>query len=620
VPLYVKIQLRRDTAANWAAVNPVLASGEVGVETDAGHRVRIGNGTTPWLSLPDYLVPPFHAAAYHATGDGVTVDSTAIAAMVTAAGLGPAEFRFPAGTFVCDMLNFASVTRGWRLTGAGIGVTRLLHAPSAIGTMIACGAAVTGHVSFANLTLDGNAASQMGWHDLVTFDGTAGGTFSANHIGLTGVRGRAFTVTNTATRLRIRDVVATNFAEVADASLAGGAGVLYAPSHSGVLDLGHWSCVQAALTTNTSAPFGAYIAGPAAATLSGEVGPMYFERFGHQGTTEPRACLELWNRGDDVTVQGIVARSPAYTVVAAANSVRIHISAKVRSQNHAFGAPAVLIQTGVHGTSGSFRDPSVTALASAFTAGAVVEFRGVVNSQILNPRSDIVARTCLQALKCTYTTGGIHSVLAEGSTGTATGEASIYFGTSSFGQARVIATTTNCATYHIHADGSSQFYLHVLPGSALLQDTATAAVAHVRVNGCFAALIADVNFTGTQLGVLELATVNTAVVHDCLAPAGASVSATSVTAFRSAGNSWQTASATWNPPNLAAGATQSTTVALADCAVGDVVAVSFSADLLGTLLWGEVLAAGTVTVYHYNPTAGALDVASGTLTVRTSRG
>ena len=31
----VLIQLRRDTAANWAAANPALASGEMGVETNS---------------------------------------------------------------------------------------------------------------------------------------------------------------------------------------------------------------------------------------------------------------------------------------------------------------------------------------------------------------------------------------------------------------------------------------------------------------------------------------------------------------------------------------------------------------------------------------------------------
>lgn len=45
-----KIQLRRDTAANWTTNNPTLAAGEVGVETDTS-KIKIGNGTDNWVAL-----------------------------------------------------------------------------------------------------------------------------------------------------------------------------------------------------------------------------------------------------------------------------------------------------------------------------------------------------------------------------------------------------------------------------------------------------------------------------------------------------------------------------------------------------------------------------------------
>lgn len=45
-----KIQLRRDTAANWTSSNPTLAQGEVGIETDT-NKMKIGNGSTAWTSL-----------------------------------------------------------------------------------------------------------------------------------------------------------------------------------------------------------------------------------------------------------------------------------------------------------------------------------------------------------------------------------------------------------------------------------------------------------------------------------------------------------------------------------------------------------------------------------------
>lgn len=49
-----RIQLRRDTAAAWAAANPVLLAGEAGFETDT-RLLKIGNGTLAWNSL-DYVV------------------------------------------------------------------------------------------------------------------------------------------------------------------------------------------------------------------------------------------------------------------------------------------------------------------------------------------------------------------------------------------------------------------------------------------------------------------------------------------------------------------------------------------------------------------------------------
>lgn len=45
-----KIIQRHDTAANWTAVNPVLAAGEMGVETDT-NKFKFGDGTTAWSGL-----------------------------------------------------------------------------------------------------------------------------------------------------------------------------------------------------------------------------------------------------------------------------------------------------------------------------------------------------------------------------------------------------------------------------------------------------------------------------------------------------------------------------------------------------------------------------------------
>lgn len=46
----VKFRIRRDTAANWTSVNPVLALGEPGLETDT-RKVKYGDGATAWAGL-----------------------------------------------------------------------------------------------------------------------------------------------------------------------------------------------------------------------------------------------------------------------------------------------------------------------------------------------------------------------------------------------------------------------------------------------------------------------------------------------------------------------------------------------------------------------------------------
>lgn len=50
MPVQTTIKLRRGTAAQWTAANPVLSAGEMGIETDT-NRSKYGDGTTAWASL-----------------------------------------------------------------------------------------------------------------------------------------------------------------------------------------------------------------------------------------------------------------------------------------------------------------------------------------------------------------------------------------------------------------------------------------------------------------------------------------------------------------------------------------------------------------------------------------
>jgi hypothetical protein len=72
-----KIQLRRDTAANWVTANPVLSAGEFGYELDTG-MAKVGNGSSAWSSL-----------LYNRFGGGYLANGTAASpnAIVAAAGI-----------------------------------------------------------------------------------------------------------------------------------------------------------------------------------------------------------------------------------------------------------------------------------------------------------------------------------------------------------------------------------------------------------------------------------------------------------------------------------------------------------------------------------------------------
>ena len=50
--MVVQIQFRRGTASEWSSVNPTLADGEMGIETNT-KLFKIGNGSDTWNNL-DY--------------------------------------------------------------------------------------------------------------------------------------------------------------------------------------------------------------------------------------------------------------------------------------------------------------------------------------------------------------------------------------------------------------------------------------------------------------------------------------------------------------------------------------------------------------------------------------
>ena len=143
----VKIQLRRDTAANWTAANTVLALGEPGVETDT-LKLKVGDGITAWTSLAysisynfnDLNSKPTTLAGYGIT-DALTLTDLSVGTEGTAAGDGAIAYDNTTGTFTYtppDTSTFLTSVAYADLTStpttlAGYGITDAV-ASSAIST------------------------------------------------------------------------------------------------------------------------------------------------------------------------------------------------------------------------------------------------------------------------------------------------------------------------------------------------------------------------------------------------------------------------------------------------------------------------------------------------------
>ena len=69
-----RIQLRRDTLLNWSTVNPILAEGEIGIETDTD-KLKIGNGIDAWNIL-NYYEPALDKHSELTLDDGTNPHGT----------------------------------------------------------------------------------------------------------------------------------------------------------------------------------------------------------------------------------------------------------------------------------------------------------------------------------------------------------------------------------------------------------------------------------------------------------------------------------------------------------------------------------------------------------------
>lgn len=97
----VQIQFRHDTAANWTSANPILATGEMGIETDTD-KFKIGDGVATWSALP-------YGGIQGATGVAVQPEAPASTDVLWLDSDDPAEpIPVPAGGTTGQVLAKAS--------------------------------------------------------------------------------------------------------------------------------------------------------------------------------------------------------------------------------------------------------------------------------------------------------------------------------------------------------------------------------------------------------------------------------------------------------------------------------------------------------------------------------
>ena len=89
MPRVNQIQLRRDTAANWTSVNPTLAAGEMGLETDT-RLMKAGDGSTAWTGL-SYVAIPDGAVTTAKIGDSQVTSARIGSSQVTTAKIGDSQ-------------------------------------------------------------------------------------------------------------------------------------------------------------------------------------------------------------------------------------------------------------------------------------------------------------------------------------------------------------------------------------------------------------------------------------------------------------------------------------------------------------------------------------------------
>ena len=169
-----RIQIRRDTSADWSSTNPTLSSGELGYETNTD-KFKIGDGVTAWNSLgyviyepsfADILNKPTTVAGYGITDALTSVSFSQITAKpTTVAGYGITDAL--TSVAFSDLTSTPNTISGYGIIDAFSGAfSALTNKPSTIA-----GYGITDAFDGAFSSLTGKPTTISGYGITDAFDG-----------------------------------------------------------------------------------------------------------------------------------------------------------------------------------------------------------------------------------------------------------------------------------------------------------------------------------------------------------------------------------------------------------------------------------------------------------------
>jgi hypothetical protein len=188
----VVFKLRRDTSSNWTNINPTLALGEPGVETDT-HRTKYGDGFSAWRDL-SYSTVAFPDTVANA-GTALNISGGLANKIVYQVGPGTTGFISAPAPSTVAYLTYTGTAFGWSTTiptsalSGNISTNSLsgVNLPSAIVTSSLTSVGTLTNLTVTN-TIVGSVSGNAGTATAlatgrtingITFDGTAPITITA---------------------------------------------------------------------------------------------------------------------------------------------------------------------------------------------------------------------------------------------------------------------------------------------------------------------------------------------------------------------------------------------------------------------------------------------------------